>query len=81
MLVFVPVHHVMRQRVQVQHEPFVYFALSDVLCGGIHSRVCDGAQRNGVAHAAALYGLNIFTVEVSVMIQTKSEIVYATHRP
>lgn len=80
-LVFVPVHDVVRDPVQVEHESFVYFALADVLGGGIHPRVCDGAERNGVTHAVALYGLNIFTVEVSVMIHTKTEIVYARHRP
>lgn len=74
-------HDVVRDVVQVEHEPFVYFALSDVLGSGIHPRVCDGAERDGVTHAFALYGLNIFTVEVSVMIHTKTEIVYATQRP
>jgi hypothetical protein len=34
-----------------------------------------------MVHAAAFYGLNIFAVEVSVMIQTKSKMLYTTQRP
>jgi hypothetical protein len=80
--ILLPVHDVGGRVFPLRHEPFVDSALADVLGGGIHPRVCGGAKRrNGMVHAGAFYGLNIFAVEVSVMIQTKNKMLYTTQRP
>jgi hypothetical protein len=74
------VHFVGCRSLQLRHQSFVYLALPNVFGGGVDACVCCRAERGGITHTGTFYGLNIFRVEVSVMIQTQNRIAYATHR-